>query len=316
MPRVTSDRLIAETIARQGKYALSAQTTPHFGSNLVSFTVDGAELISWDEKGLLDDGVAAMRGAFNMFPTPCRLAGSSYEFEGKVIQQQKHGQDVSIHGLLRDEAMAYANHGDSMEAWLTITPEHPVHEGFPFNCKFTISHALHDAGLTVGFKLENRDACNIPFGYGIHPFWRIHGERKDVSVRVPCDSILELADLVPTGEHAPVAGTDLDLRTLRNIDGLFIDNAFWKRNPGDTAEVVFDAIGKQLTIEASDNFPHMIVYAPEGQAFVCVENLTTCPNAPNLVSAGKGELANMLVAARGETVEGWINYTISDIADG
>ena len=154
---------------------------------------------------------------------------------------------------------------------------------------------------------------NIPFGYGVHPFWRIHGGRKDLRVRVPCDSILELKDLVPTGGHSPVKGTPLDLRKERDIEGLFIDNAFWKRKPGATADVVFRALGLKMTIAASANFPHMIVYAPKGQPFICVENLTTCPNAPNLVTAGKGKVAGMLVARPGKTVQGWIKYSLKKI---
>ncbi len=314
MQKITEEQLRLETISRTGPYELSAQVTPKCGANLVSFKVDGVELIYWD--GLAPQADDAFTGAFNMFPTPCRLADSSYEFEGKRIAQKKGGEDVFIHGLVRDEVMAYRNDGGQISSWLEITPEHPVYEGFPFKCTFTVTHALHETGLTVSFALQNHDGCNIPFGYGIHPFWRLQGQRQDVSVRIPCDHILELADLVPTGRYLPVAGTELDLREARNIEHLFIDNAFWKRAPGAAAELVLDAIGKKIIIEASDNFPHMIVYAPEGKPFLCVENLTSCPNAPNLVTAGKGEVANMLVAAPGQTVTGWIKYSIETVDNG
>lgn len=306
-------QLLPQTIARRERFGLSAQVTPKLGANLISFKVNGTELIYWDETGsVTKDGFT---GAFNMFPTPCRLDNCSYEFEGKKIVQKKRGKEVSIHGLIRDEIMEWRNDADSITSWLDITPKHPVFEGFPFKCTFSITHALHENGLTVKFKVQNNDSCNIPFGYGIHPFWRIQGQRRDVSVRIPCDYILELKDLVPTGNYLPVEGTELDLRILRSIEKFFIDNAFWKRKPGDTAEVVFKAIGKRVIIEASDNFPHMIVYAPEGKPFLCVENLTTCPNAPNLVSAGKREVAGMLIVPPGKVTEGWIKYSIEPIKD-
>ena len=309
--QMTRELLKAETIARQGDFALSAQITPGVGANLISFTVDGEELIYWDEAGFLAGDT--FTGAFTMFPTPCRLDNCSYEFEGRRIVQHKRGEQVFIHGLVRDEMMQCRNDGASITSWIDITPEHPVYEGFPYRCRFSVSHTLGKDSLTVGFKLENLDTGNIPFGYGIHPFWRLKGERKDVAVRVPCDSILDLENLVPTGGVTPVEGTDLDLRDGKSLDGFFIDNAFWKRNPGDSAELALQAIGKAIVYEASDNFPHMIVYAPEGQPFVCVENLTTCPNAPNLVTAGFGKVANMLIAAPGATVEGWIKYTVKSI---
>jgi aldose 1-epimerase len=305
MPNVTADMLKPETISHGG---FRVQVLPQSGANLVSFTADGTELIYWDEKGFVSGD--SWTGGFNMFPTPCRLDNCSYEFEGRKIVQTKAGEQVFIHGLVRDEAWQFRNEGSRISSWIDITPDHPVYEGFPFRCRFTVAHELGDDSLTVKFKLENQDARNIPFGYGIHPFWRLQGERADVTVRIPCDYTLDLENLVPTGGYTPVAGTELDLRQDKSLEDFYIDNAFWKRNPGDTAELALKGIGKKIVYEASDNFPHMIVYAPEGQPFVCVENLTTCPNAPNLVSAGKGEVANMLIAPPGQSIEGWIKYTV------
>ena len=311
MQTMTADRLKPETITCKGKLNLSAQITPGVGANLISFTVDDAELIYWDAPGFLSG--ESFTGAFTMFPTPCRLDNCSYEFEGRKIVQKKYGEEVFIHGLVRDEVMQSRNDGNSVTSWIDITPEHPAYEGFPFQCRFSVTHALAEDGLMVSFKLENRDTRNIPFGYGIHTYWRIQGSRDEMIVRLPTDYILDLENLVPTGGVTPVEGTPLDLRKGKSLEGFYIDNAFWKRNPGDSAELTMKALGKAVTFTASDNFPHMIVYAPEGQPFVCVENLTTCPNAPNLVSAGKGEVANMLIAAPGTTVEGWIKYTIHPV---
>ena len=308
---ISKAQLQPQTISRAGRFSLSAKVIPGVGANLISFTVDSVELIYWDEPGFLTGDT--FTGAFTMFPTPCRLDNCSYEFEGRKIVQKKGGEEIFIHGLVRDEVMQFKNDGAGVTSWIDITPDHPVYEGFPFRCRFSVTHALGEDSLTVSFTLENRDTRNIPFGYGIHPFWRLRGDRKNVTVRVPCDSILDLENLVPTGGVTPVAGTELDLRGGKSLDGFFIDNAFWKREPGDSAELTLTSIGKAIVYEAGDNFPHMIVYAPEGKPFVCVENLTTCPNAPNLVTAGHGDVANMLTAAPGQTVEGWIKYTIKAI---
>lgn len=314
MMQTTAERLEPQTITCQGSFTLRAQVTPGMGANLISFTVDGTELIYWDEAGFLRGDT--FTGAFNMFPTPCRLDNCSYEFAGREIVQRKHGEPIFIHGLVRDEVMQFRHDGDRLTSWLEITPEHPVYEGFPYRCRFNVTHALQGASLLVSFALENQDTCHIPFGYGIHPYWRLQGPREDVTVRVPCDYTLDLENLVPTGNVTPVDGTMLDLRQGKSLDNFYIDNAFWQRQPGATAALTLARIGKMITYEASDNFPHMIVYAPKGEPFVCVENLTTCPNAPNLVTAGYDAVANMLVAAPGERVEGWIRYTIYNIAHG
>lgn len=298
-----------QSIARRGAFDLRAQVTPLYGANLVSFSVDGSELIFWDPKGLLAG--RTFTGAFNMWPTPCRLANCSYPFEGRKIVQRKHGEDLFIHGLVRDESMQFRNDGDSITSWVEIGPGHAAYEGFPFRCVFRVTHALHESGLTISYEVENRDTRNLPFGFGVHPFWRIHGSRRDMVLRIPCDYTLELKDLVPTGNVEKVEGTKLDLRKPRHIDKFFVDNAFWKRNPGDTAEVLFSALGKRMTIEASDEFAHMIVYAPARKKFVCVENLTACPNAQNLAAVGKKDVAGLTVVPAGQKAGGWIKYTIT-----
>ena len=209
MQQVSEARLTPETIAAHGRFELRAQILPGVGANLISFSVDGTELIYWDAAGFLAG--ETFTGAFTMFPTPCRLDNCSYEFEGRSINQRKHGEPVFIHGLVRDERMQVHNEGSSLTCWLDITPDHPVYEGFPYQCRFSVTHALRDDALTVSFLLENRDSCNIPFGYGIHPYWRIYGDREDMIVRAPCDYTLDLENLVPTGGCTPVAGTVLDL---------------------------------------------------------------------------------------------------------
>jgi len=310
MRKFSKQDIKPQTIAHRGRFDLSAVITPGAGSNLISFKVDGKDLIYWDEAGFLADASESFTGAFNMYPTPCRLDNCTYSFEKRTIVQKKKGEKVFIHGLVRDEPFQFKNTGASLASWIDVTPSHPVYEGFPWTHKFMVVHTLTEAGLEIRFKVENHDKTALPFGFGVHPFWRIPGKRADVSIRIPCDNILELKDLVPTGNYSPVTGTDMDLRTLRSIDTLYVDNVFWPRKSGDAAEIIFKSIDKAMTIEASGNFPHMIVYAPKGKDFLCVENLTSTPNAPNLVEKGKGNVASMLTAAPGAAVEGWIRYTI------
>ena len=55
----------------------------------------------------------------------------------------------------------------------------------------------------------------------------------------------------------------------------------------------------------------MIVYTASAEApFVCVENLTTSPNAQNPGREGNNSVANVLFAEPGKTVEGWVRYAV------
>jgi len=75
--------------------------------------------------------------------------------------------------------------------------------------------------------------------------------------------------------------------------------------------MILGSTGLQMTISASNIFKHMIVYAPQDKEYLCVENLTSPPNAPNLHSRGFRDIASLVIAEPGETVGGWIRYEIS-----
>lgn len=295
-------------ITHPGRTDYQAAVTPGMGANLVSFQADGTEYVYYDEALLKRDG--KFTGAFNMFPTPCRLADCAYTFEGRRISQVKRGKPVFIHGLVRDEAFQYETGQDRICSWIDIDPRSPLYEGFPFTCSFRVTHRVGENGLTVTFQLVNQDTRRIPFGYGIHPYWLLHGSRDEVRLRIPCDRMLESKDLVPTGNTLPVKGTPFDFRTLKPLGNLLPDHVFWKPRSEDPAEIRYDALEKKIVIETGPSFAHMIVYTAAGAPFVCVENLTTCPNAQNIAAAGDNSMTHLLTAEPGQTVEGWLRYSV------
>jgi aldose 1-epimerase len=311
MQKPAPSALTPVVITHQGRTHYQAAVTPGYGANLISFQADGTEMIYFDEARCR--GGNKYTGAFNMFPTPCRLANCSYSFEGRTITQNKRGEQVFIHGLVRDEAFSHTAEASRITSWIDINPASPLYEGFPFTCTFRVIHSLDHAGLTVTFQVVNRDARRLPFGYGIHPYWRIHGSRDEVRLRIPCDRILESKELVPTGNTLPVEGTPLDLRALKPLGSLTPDHVFWQRAPGDSAELSFDVLRKKIVFEASAHFAHMIVYTIPDVPYVCVENLTTCPNGQNVAASGDNSVANLLTAAPGETVEGWVRFSVRPV---
>jgi len=305
---LATERLSAEIEGRRVSLAI----LPRMGANLVSFQVDGREFIHFDPKSILADA-GAMTGAFQMFPTPCRLTGSRYSFGGREIAQRKRGEEVSIHGLVRDEPFAVRKGERELVSTLGVTETHPVHEGFPFPGRLTTAHRLIPSGMEVHFEFQNLGDSPAPVGYGLHPFWRIPGKRSAVLVKIPTDNIMELVDLIPTGKLIPVGGTGYDWREWRSLEGVEIDAVFYPRGPQDTAGITFVDEGIRLVLQASANMRHMICYAPAGQPFVCLENLTCSPDDPNLYRDGFKEESGMAVVRPGEKWSGWIRYTVESV---
>ncbi|GAF70238.1 unnamed protein product, partial [marine sediment metagenome] len=220
---------------------------PRCGANLVSLKVDGQEYIHYDEASLL--GPEEMfTGCFIMFPTPCRIPDGRYEFQGRQIVQNKAGELVTIHGLVRDEEFECNIAGGEARCKLDITPDHPVHEGFPFPGRLSTTLKLVERGLEYSLCFENRGDSPAPVGFGLHPFWRVPGRREDVYVKVPCEQTLLMENLIPNGKAEPIAGTELDLRQSRCLAELDVDNVFIDRIGSEPATVEHRDLGKRMTL--------------------------------------------------------------------
>ena len=305
MRRFTRADLEPECLeATSGGRTTRIEVLPRMGANLVSFQVDGREFIHFDADALFADE-PHMRGCFHMFPTPCRLTGSRYTFEGREIVQRKRGEEVHIHGLIRGDG--------ELVATIEFDESHPICEGFPFPGRVTIAYRLLAGGLEIGFSYENKGNANAPVGYGIHPFWLLAGDRADVRVKVPAEYRLELDDPVsqlPTGKLLPVAGTPYDLREYRSLAELSMDEVFYPKEAAEEAGVAFPREGLRVNIEHSPNMRHMICYSPKDRPFVCVENLSAAPDAHNLYAKGHEEVSGLAVVAPGETMATSVQFTV------
>jgi aldose 1-epimerase len=281
------------------------------GANLVSLKVDGQEFLHYDENALLSTP-PKFSGCFIMFPTPCRLPDGRYEFGERTITQTKRGQLYDIHGLVRDEPFKTQLNDDAIDCRLEITPDHPVYEGYPFTGELSVTMRPAAGGLEYSFTFENRSDEPAPAGFGLHPFWRIPGKRRDVVVTIPCRDTMVLEDLVPSGATRPVLGTELELRGGRSLEGLEIDDVFVGRPENAPATIEYRDLGKRLTLDADEVFSHQIVCAPADEPFVCVENLTCAPNAVNLPNAPH-EISGLRIVEPGETLGGTTRFIISDL---
>ena len=300
-----------EISSEKSGHRVRAKILPRLGANLVSLEVDGRELLYFSKERFLDDEFYS--GCFNMFPTVCRLHDCQYVFQGKKIKQRKHGKDVFIHGLVRDEEFSVARKDEELTCTIEMDENHPVYEGYPFPCRFSLKYRLLDRGLEVQFDFENRGNRDAPFGYGLHPFWRMEGSRTQKFIKVPCQYLMELKDLIPTGELTPVEGTELDLRSYRCLEGITVDNLFWGTLPGENLSLEFRDSRLRLVLQTSEEFSHMVVYTPPGEPYACLENYTCAPNAPNLHSDGKQEISGLKVVSPGENFSGWIRFILEDI---
>jgi aldose 1-epimerase len=313
MRRFTAEDLESESLeATVDGHTTRIEVLPRMGANLVSLVVDRRECLYFSPDNVLGES-AHMEGCFQMFPTPCLLTNARYPFGGREIHQHKRGQSYAGHGLVRDEIFEIEKRGTELVARLEWGPRHPVHDGFPWEGSLTTTFRCLARGLEVAWSFENRGKTPAPAGYGIHPFWVIPGNRASVSVKVPAECRFELVDYEsqePTGELLPVEGTHYDLQEWRSLETLDIDDIFWPKPAGEEAGVAYGEEGLRVAIQCSENMKHLVCYSPMGRPFVCVENLSCAPDAPNLHARGFQEISGLAVVRPGERLEGWVRYKV------
>jgi aldose 1-epimerase len=270
-----------------GDWRLEAQ--PALGGAITALTHAGAPVLRPTPAGATD---VLETGCFPLVPYANRIAGGVFHFGGR---------EVRLPVLPR--FAPHALHGDGwLKPWTVeaLTPTRLAlgfawagdPEGWPWRYAATQTLALDPAGLTVDLTLTNADDTPMPGGVGLHPYF----------VR-PADARLTLAAsgvwrtdaglipeaLVPPGEVVDFAAgpalADLPL----------VDHAY----EGWAGEARLAGGGRTVLLQADPGARRVQVYAPPGEAFVCVEPVSHRPDALN---APPGAASGLRVLAPGETM--------------
>jgi aldose 1-epimerase len=241
-----------------------------------------------------------------LFPFPNRITGGRYTFRGQTYQLPVNSRGTAIHGLVLDQRFRVeaAESGDQ-GAHLRCVIAHadlPTTQGYPFPFRFVADYYLLGPTLTLTVSATNTGDQPMPFGFGIHPYFRTpiveRGSRDDCLITAPVGARWELSpELIPTGRRAPLTADD-PLRALRPLAGRNYDDVYGDVAVTDgrsTCRLVDPAAGLAVALEADANFREMVVYAPPGLPAVCFEPYTCATDAFNLnergIDAGRLELA-------------------------
>ena len=119
------------------------------------------------------------------------------------------------------------------------------------------------------------------------------------------DAVKEL----PTGKLLDLAGqADLDARQPRSLEGFLRDDVYYGMTPDKPAQIDFRDKRLKLTLSASEDFTHLVVYTPKDQPWFCVENQTCSTDAHNLYARGFKKESHLQIVEPGKTGSGWVEY--------
>ncbi|UCF97527.1 MAG: aldose 1-epimerase [Spirochaetaceae bacterium] len=294
--------------------AMEAWIDPGYGSNLCRFSVGGKNIIDFDSRLLLEHDYT---GTPVLYPTPNRVRDGVFRWRGRSYRQTKAGSLIVEHGLVhserweRSEPIAEAESA-ALQTWIEFREGAPVFEAFPFPHRLTLEFRLSPRGVAVTYTIENRGNEEIPFGFGLHPYFvKLSGDELTF-VTIPADSVMDATpELLPTGKLIDVKGTIYDLHTPTAIGVLDLDHVFTGIRPGAHARIEYRDLGIAVNLEATEDFSHAVLYSPRGEDFFCLENQTCSTDAHNLFDRGFARESGLKTVRPGETHQGRVTYSIT-----
>jgi aldose 1-epimerase len=231
-------------------------------------------------------------------PWANRLDGDSYWVNGKqyslnsaIANFRRDPNGKPIHGLLnysRDWMLVSAD-ADEHGAHATSSLEFGAHPGlmaqFPFAHAITMTYRLADGVLQVETALQNHAAEPLPVAIGYHPYLQIHDVPRDQwKVHLAAREHLVLnGQSIPTGERKPIEFSDPHALEHGQLDDVFSGLV---RDGDGRARFWVAGLRQRVTVVYGPKYPVAVVYAPQGQEFICFEPMAAVTNGFNLAHAG------------------------------
>lgn len=220
---------------------------------MVSFTDFGANIVSIivpDKEGAFADvalGYKNIEGYEDNKPgfgsligrSANRIAGATFELNGKVYTLQKNEGENNLHGgepaynRVMYDAEIYEEEDMISLEFSRLSPH--MEQGFPGNLDITVTYSLTENNeLVIEYHaVSDKDTV---VNLTNHSYFNLSGHNSgsilDHKVWIKADQFTPTTDnLIPTGELRNVDGTPMDFRTLKRI-GENIDDDYEPLNQG------------------------------------------------------------------------------------
>ena len=278
-----------------------ASILPAFGFNLFDLRLPAAgkpRRVIVAEPGWEDAPRKAGRNGIPiLFPFPNRIKDGAYSFGGKAYQLPINSDPHAIHGFAIQADWDVVGHGvDEMGAFLKgryqiskHSPEMLPH--WPTDAILDVRYNLSGRRLTMDIAVTNPTANPLPFGFGIHPYFRLPmepgGDLGRTEITLPASETWVLEGYIPTGERRAV-GERLDFRKGKSIAGLALDDVLTGvASGGDVGRCLLRDLDlkAEVILEFDRAFRELVVFNPPGSPEqISIEPYTQTTDAINLAA--------------------------------
>jgi aldose 1-epimerase len=271
----------------------SVVLAPEQGGAILGWTHGRVALLRHAASSAVVPGDTREMGAFPLVPYSNRIARGAFNFGGRHYQLALNFGDHpnSIHGVGWQRAWRTASIARDAA---TVTLDHAPDVNWPFAFTAAQTYHLMPNALRVTLSLTNRHTAPAPAGLGLHPYF----PRGDATLRFHADAVWRNGPTQLPSERTMVP-QDWDHTEGRRVGIPPLDNCF----EGWDGRATLSWANRQITLEASDIFRHVIVYTPPSAPFFCVEPVSHMNDAINH--------GGMQVLEPGETLQGQISFRLT-----
>jgi len=282
----------------------TAAVLPSYGFNLFDLRLPAGgrvRTIGVAEPDWAEDPRKPGRNGFPvLFPFPNRIRDGRFTFGGKDYQLPRNKPPHAIHGFAIEADWDVVDHGvDDAGAFVIgrfqISRQAPeALADWPADAILELRYTLAGRRLTFDITVTNPSAGPLPYGFGIHPYFRLplaaDGDPERTSLTLPAAETWVLRDSLPTGERRPV-DERLDFRVGKPIDGLALDDVLTGLTRDDDgwgrARLRDLALDAEVRLEFDRAFRELVVFTPPGPGgVIAIEPYTQTTDAINLQSRG------------------------------
>lgn len=244
------------------------------GAHLRSVCVDGREWL-WTFDA--EDIPAGSQGR-QLLPWPNRIRDGRYILDGvthqlPITEVPRH---TALHGLNDGFAWQLISHTAR-----EVVQRHTFHPetGWPGTLTATLTHTLSDDGLRVGVHVVNDGASDLPYGYGVHPYFAFDA-LDTVSLELPFAAELRVDEdrLLPI-EVSPVS-RGKDFRSPRPLGGAVFDTAFTAPTDADWV-IRLRAATHTVEVWGGRALPWVQLFTRPQRNAIAVEPMSCGPDAFN-----------------------------------
>ncbi|AGA30716.1 aldose 1-epimerase [Singulisphaera acidiphila] len=241
----------------------------------------------------------ARNGVPILFPYPNRVRDATYQFHGKTYRLPVGLAPNAIHGFALDAPWnVIEEKADESGASLTgryqiswATPK--MIENWPTDAILEVRYQLAGRTLTMTITVNNPTAKALPYGFGIHPYFRLPlapgGAPEKTQVILPAAKEWVLDQFLPTGERREVEAR-VDFRKGQPRKGLKLDDVLTGlafENDRCVCRLVDQNLPAEFRLSFDRNFRELVVYTPPREDdVISLEPYTQTTDAINLATKG------------------------------